>query len=309
MPNVVNKITKPTITAVALCKRGANNMVTLYKSAEDGLSYRAELMTKAGDNFDEQGVLFAIAYPVEKVDAQGDFADRVTVQEMAYSFAKNNMTLNISHEGKPLEKSAAFVAESLILHKEALDPRFVSLCKDYKGNPVDLDGAWGMVIKLETEDLRKSYREGAWNGVSIEGTATRVPVITKENNDNPDKSVVEKTVDYIAKVLSPLFKGTPEMSNTTTPATTPVVKSIEEQVAEAFAKSLEALPALIADEVKKAIDASKTPEQLKAEKVAALEKELADLKKASSQTVDNEDPGKALASAPVVKSFGSHKLA
>lgn len=306
MARIVKRITKPNITAVALCKRGANEMVTLYKSADDGLSYKAELFTKASADFDEQGILYAIAYPVEKEDAQGDLADGPTVREMAYSFAKNNMALNISHDGKPLQKSDAFVAESLLLHKTALDPRFVELAKDYKGQDVDLDGAWGLVIKLDSEDLRKGYRNGDWNGVSIEGTAQRIPVLTKEDDD-PDKSVVEKAVDYITKVLTPIFKGNNEMPNTqtTVPATPPVSKSIEVQVSEALAKGMENLGTLVAEEVKKAVEALKTPEQQKAEKIASLEKELSELKKASNQTLDDSDD---TAPRPVVKSFGSHKI-
>jgi len=81
---------------------------------------------------------------------------------------KNGAKLDIRHDGKAIAKEKAFVAESFIIQKG--DERFQGW-KDYDGKEVDVSGGWGIVVKIDDPDLRKSYREDGWNGVSLAGHA------------------------------------------------------------------------------------------------------------------------------------------
>jgi hypothetical protein len=52
--------------------------------------------------------------------------------------------------------------------------------KDRAGSKVDVTGGWAVVIKIENEELRKKYRTGEWDGVSMAGPG-RVENLNKED--------------------------------------------------------------------------------------------------------------------------------
>src|SRR5690606_3383333 len=157
------RIKKARITHISLVPRGANRMPVLYK--QDG-SIQFDLLTKVGSDFDEEGELLAVVYVPELRDSQGDIASAKVVKEMMHSFAKEGKGIDIRHDGKPVGKDRAFVAEQFLVQKG--DSRFAGF-KDYDGNEVDVTGAWAVIIKIEDEELRRLYREGQWNGVSMGG--------------------------------------------------------------------------------------------------------------------------------------------
>lgn len=157
---------------VSLCPRGKNRLATIYKSDDGKEAFEFSLLTKAPADFDEKGELLAVVYAPEIRDADGDIADEVVVKEMAYDWARNGGHLDVRHDGKPLPAERAFVAESFLIQKG--DARFADM-KDREGSSVDVTGGWAQVIKIEDEALRKGYRSGDWDGVSLQGQALLDP--------------------------------------------------------------------------------------------------------------------------------------
>ena len=54
--------------------------------------------------------------------------------------------IDLRHDEKPLSKDQAYVAETFIVQKD--DPRFAGM-KDYNGFDVQIEGDWGVDIKIE----------------------------------------------------------------------------------------------------------------------------------------------------------------
>jgi len=155
------RIKSADVQFVTLCPRGANRLPVLYKS--DG-----HVEFDALHKFDEEtGELLAVVYAPEMRDVEGDIASREVVRKMAHSFARNGAAIDIRHDGKPVGKDRAYVAETFVIQKG--DARF-SGWKDYSGAPVDVTDAWGLLVKVDDPALRKLYRSG-WNGVSLFGPA------------------------------------------------------------------------------------------------------------------------------------------
>jgi hypothetical protein len=161
----MRRIKKAAIKFISLVPAGANLVDTVYKS--DG-TFTVGTLLKASDNFDEAGELTAVVYTPNFRDAQGDIADADVVKQMAHDFIAHGASIDINHDGKPLPREKARVAETFLVQKT--DSRFHGW-KDRNGNAVDLAGAWATVIKIDDPELRKKYRSGDWAGVSMGGTA------------------------------------------------------------------------------------------------------------------------------------------
>jgi hypothetical protein len=160
----------------------------MYKS-EDDLVY-FDPIVKADM---EQGELLAVVYAPNSVDSQDEYADAETIRDMAHNFSKSGLGIDIKHNNTALPKEQAHVAESFIIQKG--DPRFAEM-KDYSGNPVDVTGGWGVVIKIDDPDLRKQYREGKWLGVSMGGLAIREAVKSGQEGD------LDMTAEELKKALA-----------------------------------------------------------------------------------------------------------
>lgn len=159
---MLRRIKAATITTIALCRRGKNGMKTLLKA--DG-SAQFEALVKSTGN-DE---LLSVVYAPERPDDDTDYADATVIKAFAHEYLRDHRLLDIEHDGKPLNKSQAYVAESFIIAKG--DERFRDW-KNYDGQPVgDLTGAWATVIKLTDPALQKAYRDGDLDGVSMFGRA------------------------------------------------------------------------------------------------------------------------------------------
>jgi len=177
----MRRIKRASISTISLVPKGANQIPVLYKSDDNHIQFD----TIIKDNLVEKGELVAIVYAPEMRDSQGDIASASVIKEMAYEFAKNGLgSIDLQHDGKDISKEDAFVAESFIVEKG--DGRFSEVA-DYSGNIIkDLTGAWAVVIKIENEDLKKLYKEGKWNGVSMYGSAE---VVETEKSDDDLESL------------------------------------------------------------------------------------------------------------------------
>ena len=176
------RIKKARAQFISLVPRGANGLTCLYKSADSTVEFGP--LSK----FDEdKGELVSVVYAPEIRDSQGDIASAEVIKDMAYASAREGVDLDIRHDGKVLSKDRAYIAERFIIQKG--DPRFQGW-KNYAGQPVDVTGGWGIVAKIEDPALRKLYKDGAWNGTSLQG---------------PAECEIEKSdidVDAVAKALA-----------------------------------------------------------------------------------------------------------
>ena len=162
-------------------------MPVIYK--EDG-AFDCEMLLKAADDFMERGELLAVVYAPEFRDTQGDIASATVIKDMMYDAAKRGENIDIRHDGKPLTKDQAFVAERFIVQKD--DDRFKDF-KDYNQKPVDVTGAWATVLKIEEQALRQKYKDGDWNGVSMGGRAD----FALEKDDSLSDKIVRAFVDKL----------------------------------------------------------------------------------------------------------------
>lgn len=181
------RIIKAKVNFISLCARGANRLPVMYKS-DEGFAY-FDPLTKA--NMD-QGEITAVVYAPNMVDSQGEYADAEVIRDMAHEFGKTGEGVDIKHNNVALSKEVAFVAENFIIQKG--DPRFADM-RDYQGNPVDVTGGWGVVIKIEDQGLRQAYREGKWNGVSMGGFALREAEKSSQGDFDMDFKDLQKALD------------------------------------------------------------------------------------------------------------------
>lgn len=166
----MRRIKHATISFISLVPRGANQLPVLYKSEDQTAKF--DCIVK-DDRFAEEGLLTAIVYAPETVDSQGDIASAAVIKQMAHDYVRNVGAVDVRHNTNALPREKVSVVESFIIQKD--DERFSGL-KDYSGRPVDATGGWGVVIKVDDQELRRLYREGHWNGVSMFGPAIVEPI-------------------------------------------------------------------------------------------------------------------------------------
>lgn len=160
----MRRIKNAFVKRLALCKRGKNGMTTLFKS--EGGKFELMTLTK-GDA--EKGELLSVMWPKGIADADGDFVDTdLAIKSMLSSLIANGGALDIEHDGKVLPPEAAYISEVFTIQKS--DPRFADW-KDYDGNAVDVTGGAAVKIQIDDPDLRRAYRDGDWDGVSLFGPA------------------------------------------------------------------------------------------------------------------------------------------
>lgn len=169
----MKRIKKARIQFITLCPRGRNQMPVLYKA--DG-TVAFDALTKATE---DAGELTNIVYAAERADTDGHLASAEVIKDMAHAFQRDGGQIDIRHDGKAVKRDQAYVAESFIVQKD--DPRFADYT-DYDGKSVDATGAWATVIKIDDPELRRLYREGEWNGVSMFGQG--LLTVEKADEDN-----------------------------------------------------------------------------------------------------------------------------
>lgn len=207
------RIKKAKIQFISLCPKGMNTIETVYK-AEGEEESKVVLSTLTKD-MTEQGILIAVVYAPDMVDGEGDTASAKVIKDFAYDFAAHGSGVDIRHNEEKLGDQA-FVAESFIIQKG--DPRFEDM-KDYEGSLVDVTGGWGVVIKIQSEELRKQYRNNQWAGVSM-GGLMQVEEVGKEYKllnkfmdliyNKKEAKITEKSMD--PKELQKMVQKTVEAS-------------------------------------------------------------------------------------------------
>lgn len=217
----MRRIKKGKIKFLSLCPQGANKLPTLFKA--DG-HFEVNLLSKG---MDEQGELLAVVYAPEFRDSQGDIASAQVIKDMLYDASKRGLEIDLQHDGKAISKDKAFVAESFLIQKG--DPRFQGM-RDYSGQEVDVAGAWGVVIKVEDEELRAKYRSGEWAGVSMGGQG----VFEETNKSDGDQSIYRAVERFFLSNHLP----SPTQKDTDVAISKEDLQAIGEIVAASVAKAL-----------------------------------------------------------------------
>lgn len=244
----MRRIRKANIKFISLVPKGANKLEPVYKA--DGTITFGTLL-KESSNFDECGELTCVVYAPEHRDSQNDIADKAVIKEAAYDFIANGASVDINHDGKPVGRDKARVAENFLVQKS--DPRFHGWV-DADKKPVDLTDSWAAVIKIDDPELRKKYRSGEWSGVSMGGTA----IVEQEKAGRFDE-MLEKLAKFLnppkpepetmdeTKILKAINDGFAELAKTLAPKApetpkppeVPVVKPPAEPVAPIYKGKLD----------------------------------------------------------------------
>lgn len=245
--NRKRQILKAKIGFLSLCPAGANTIRTMYKSDDGNKNIELQMLSK---DMSEQGELICCVYAPDLEDSQGDQASAEVIKDFAYDFAKNGGNIDIRHNEEALSKDDIFVAETLIIQKG--DERFEGM-EDYDGNSVDVTGGWGVILKVEDEELRKLYRSGEWGGISMGGMMLA--------RDITDESSILKALKEIFSPITKLLK----QENTDMALNDKDLK----QVAEVVTKTLDARD----EATKKKVEEAKVAKE-KADKKNADETKL-----------------------------------
>jgi len=267
-----HRVLKARVKFLSLVKKGANKMPVLYKDEGASLVEYKTLM-KATDG-EDAGELLTVTFAPEYRDSDQTIASAEVIKEMAYSHAESGFKLDLFHDGEALTPAQAFVAESFIIQKG--DPRFTDW-KDHDGQPVDVAGGWGNVIKLKSPELRAAARGGDLSGVSVYG-----PAIVALNKS-----------DQLADHLSLRLRGEPTLDPKEIVAA--LVKALEEQTTKivGLVKG-DAKPdtkiAELETLLKKSNDESAAALKAATEAKAAADAEIVTLKK-SVETITAEKAG------------------
>lgn len=164
-PQLRRRMVKAKIKFISLVPRGANLMSVIYKE-DDPDQFELSLLTK--EEMSDEGEILACVYAPDLVDAHGEAASRDVIKEAAYGYLREGGKIDIRHNDQAVPREDAYVAESFVIQKN--DNRFAGM-KDTSGKIVDVTDGWGVVLKIDNPELRKLYKSGAWQGVSMGGKA------------------------------------------------------------------------------------------------------------------------------------------
>jgi hypothetical protein len=205
------------ISLISLVPAGANEVRSLFKS-------KGQIELAAVAKMGVEGYLTSLVYSPDRTDFEGDTAEVPAIKQMAHDFITNmeGTGIDVLHSCEPLSPEQARVCETFIVQKG--DPRFVGITDD-RGEAIDPEGSWGVVIKIDDPDLRSRYATGEWVGVSMFGSAIVEPV-TKSQDLTKDSTMDEKMfaellksfgadlsatiVEGLAKALAPKEDPKPE---------------------------------------------------------------------------------------------------
>lgn len=193
------RIVKAIVQSLSLCKAGKNYLSVVYKSKEADGQDRVSFVSasKASSTFAEDGLIYAIGYLPEHEDADRERADPKVVQEMAHSFAANGFALDIEHDGKKLPREAVHVVENLMIQPG--DQRFAGIVDTQTKKSIDPAYGWGVILKVQDENLRKLYREGQWGGVSFGGL---IAVEEIQANKSQEQDMTPEQIQALATAVA-----------------------------------------------------------------------------------------------------------
>lgn len=180
----------------------------IYKAADDApVGMLIKAMTKAAP---ERGLLYSLVMVPNKVDGHGHWATAEDIEDACHSWGAEGCPMNFNHgpehgkniRGRDLAKSEAAVAENLIVQRG--DRRFDGILVD--GEEVDTEGAWGVVVKLFSDDLKDMAREGKLNELSLESPKGHFELVSEEppTNGELDMSDITKLEGRIGSIESTL---------------------------------------------------------------------------------------------------------
>lgn len=222
------KISDADVTYISLCPSGKNRIATLYKE-EDGTIEFQTLIKEGG--LTDKGELTAIVYAPGLPDADGHVADKEGIAQMCKSFMRNGAQVDIRHNQKVLSKEDIYVTECFL--SKASDPEFAGT-KDKLGRELDMDGAWITRYQIDSEVLRKSYRDGDWDGVSLFGKAS-LEALSKEDGTSVDH-FLSALADRLRSPQQPEdeIEMNAELKKAMEDQTAAIVKGVGEAVATAL---------------------------------------------------------------------------
>lgn len=227
----MRRIKSAKISFISLVPRGATQLPVLYKSADETAQF--DCIVK-DDRFQDEGLLTAIVYAPERADSQGDIASAEVIKQMAHDYVRNVGAVDVRHNTAALPREKVSVVESFIVQKN--DPRFADL-KDYSGHPVDATGGWGVVIKVDDAELRRLYREGHWNGVSMFGPATVEPLNESADSNIPDR-LAERLAGGSNRNPNNKDMDIKELTQALEASNTSLVKTLTDSIVTGLAKAL-----------------------------------------------------------------------
>ncbi len=214
------RIRRGKITHVSLCRRAMNQLPVMMKS---GNRMQIELLTKV----QPEGLLHALVYVPETVDAEGDVASALAIKQIAHDFLANAAEVgggvDIEHNLQVLGPDKVRIAETFIVQKN--DPRFQGW-KDYQGRPVDAEGSWALILKILDPELRKLAEAGELNGVSMFGNA-EVELLNKTTPTTTNtRHMDEKQMQALCEMLTKSLAAALKPAAPPTPTPTPVKETI-----------------------------------------------------------------------------------
>jgi len=281
------------ISLISLVPAGANRVKSLFKNKD-----AVEMQAVA--KIDAKGYLTSLVYMPDETDTHGDVAKAGDIMQWAHDFIPNmeGNGIDVLHDGKPVGNDRAHICETFIVQKG--DPRFAGMT-DEDSKPLDPEGSWGMVIKIDDPDLRSRYATGEWVGVSMFGSAIvesltkSTPTSTEFKMDETKMAELLKAfgsnlssdiVAGLAKALAPVAPVAPEAPVAQTVAfegdpnsAADVAKHAEKVMFASLDMSKSADIAKWQAHLAKQADSGANPNQ---DRIDGLEKEIAKLRGAPS---------------------------
>ena len=212
---------------LSLVDAGANEVVPVLKGKN---LVKVQSLAKMS----KEGLLHTLVYGPDRVDTDGDTADRSGVQKLAHNFIPNMVGsgIDVMHNCQPVDPNDAHVCESFIIQKNG-DDRFKGVTLDGRviQDTSELEGWWASIIKLNAPELREPFESGEWTGVSMYGSA-RVESVSKSDftqaladrlgsNSNQENTMDEKVLaELLAKSIAPLIDEIKTLKKGADPAPT-----------------------------------------------------------------------------------------
>lgn len=191
MTTAKRRIKRGKITHVSLCRRAMNQLPVLMKSGD---RVQIDLLTK----MQGEGLMHALVYVPDVVDAEGDVASGPVIKQMAHDFLANGGNIDIEHDLQVLGSDRIRIAETFIVQKG--DPRFAGW-KDYQGRDVNAEGSWALILKVLDPELRAAAERGELNGVSMFGQA-EIETLHKNSPTNTNTNMTPEQMQAFCEMLT-----------------------------------------------------------------------------------------------------------
>lgn len=297
MTTAKRRIKRGKITHVSLCRRAMNQLPILMKSGD---RVQIDLLTK----MQGEGLMHALVYVPDTVDAEGDVANAAVIKQIAHDFLANGGNIDIEHNLQVLGPDRVRIAETFIVQKG--DARFAGW-KDYQGRDVNAEGSWALILKVLDPELRAAAERGELNGVSMFGQA-EIELLTKTSpvtntNTNMTPEQMQAFCEMLTKSLASALA--PKPAAPATPAKEPIPFEGDPLNSEDLAKHMDRVllasldlskPADLAKwqghvakrqaEIKKAGEAQPTELEKAQAELKKAQEALAKLQKASGAPVE-----------------------